>query len=730
MLLHGNPAVDIFNGMNLASGGELGYGVGEEEWGSGEREVLEDLTRRTEGLEDVLVSRFGDPISEDISQAQDDEAMPWMGCGSHPAAADGLVFSGVGALERHSIRDVSLWMRQIYSYGEYAFGVKDNPLRERRKRRRRNPPEPARSSNGNTVEPKQHAAEDEDLGQGQTEDQEDDANEHNIPPLESGVAPYRDLRHENNPRVASQDSTSKSAATPLPIDGGRPDIPPPIVTAAERSLKSATREADRSASEREGDDAKAAQEPATTLGIPDQYMKYLTFGLSTLGKTTAKRPTTSRQSSATISVKKPHRPKQQSTVKVQKESEPDEDPAMTRIDPMPDGETIRSKAAAQIRQENRGHFLIGLTGDLDALTEADDVDFTDGSLSKDPEGARIVLRTIQIDTVTKSSDEPAEEKDTNIPDFDTGIEATNKYRRMRVLIYVHRPFIYCFLFANRTSSLQYAEFYRSLHQILSPIRKALLSSTDVQKVAQRIEDSHAAANNDGPESETASINSNRNTLPPKGSGTPPIFDLIYDPRLLTVHTSVPNIPVPGTPAAEGILTMLRSDTAAPPEWTRLEALNVHSQILNTLQSVRTRKNDIERTSKTSRGWWVVWMKVPPSAPVTTVTGEEDEADGQATMDSVATPRVEQHLQVSDPSPDMHRIAFLVRRATDSSATASKSVSTSSAMTSLFSNMSLGLGSRSSDPTGGSSSGRGPTALAGGIGVDARRYVEGLLSLNR
>lgn len=34
VLLHGNPAVDIYNGVKLAAGGELGIGVGEEDWGS------------------------------------------------------------------------------------------------------------------------------------------------------------------------------------------------------------------------------------------------------------------------------------------------------------------------------------------------------------------------------------------------------------------------------------------------------------------------------------------------------------------------------------------------------------------------------------------------------------------------------------------------------------------------------------------------------------------------
>ena len=60
MLLHGNPAVEIFNGLKLAAGGELGIGVGEEDWGSGEREVLEGFIGRTEGLVDLVVARFGD----------------------------------------------------------------------------------------------------------------------------------------------------------------------------------------------------------------------------------------------------------------------------------------------------------------------------------------------------------------------------------------------------------------------------------------------------------------------------------------------------------------------------------------------------------------------------------------------------------------------------------------------------------------------------------------------
>lgn len=734
VLLHGSPAVDVFGGLKLASGGELGYGVGEEEWGSGEREVLEDLTRRTEGLEDAIVARFGDPpTAEEKAQIKADEAEPWMGNATHPGAPDGVVFSGSGVLQRHSIRDLSLWMRQIYRYGEYAYGVRDNPLRERRKRKRR-APEIDRPSNGGqkTPEPKSPNHDKRQVlraVQDEAGTEQEDAPDGTSPDISLPV----DNRPELHPRVASHDHAATPEETPTtPVDGSKPNIPPPIVTAAERALKNATRNADTSAFKDVDNKAGNSDDAGTTLGIPDQYMKYLTFGLSTLGKTNVKRPSVSRQSSASIASKARPPPKPREKKGAIQEDRDDE-AVMASLDPIPDGETLRARLAKQIQQEEKGHFLIGLRGDLDSSADDEEADFTDGSVRNEPGGSRIILRTIQVETTERSNDNP-EERRGSLSVEGSNDAAANRLRRLRVLIYVHRPFIYCFLFEKNTSSLQYAEFYRSLHQILSPIRKALLSSTDATKIAQRIESSHVnnASQTDG---EKAS-DTTRNTLPSKGASNSPIFDLIWDPRLLTVHTSIPNIPVPGTPAAEGIFTSLTGRGGADvPSWNRLEALNVHSQVLNTLQSVKNRKNDIERSSKTSRGWWIIWMKVPPSAPALTT----NDADSQSPAESVATLRSDQHVAISggnmavkevpQEQPDMHRIAFLVRKASDAPVAAKTSASSSKAVSSLFGNMSLS-GWRSEDPTGGSGAGWGPGALAGGIGVDARRYVEGLLSLNR
>ena len=147
VLLSGNPAVDIYNGIKLSAGGELGIGVGEEEWGSGEREVLEDFVARTEGLLDLVVSRFGDPRPPienlaagnrpwnplDRGTAEDQ----WLGLGACPRPADGVIFSGVGAVSRPSLLRISQWMESIYRYGVDAYGVGEDPTLSRRRKRRK-----------------------------------------------------------------------------------------------------------------------------------------------------------------------------------------------------------------------------------------------------------------------------------------------------------------------------------------------------------------------------------------------------------------------------------------------------------------------------------------------------------------------------------------------------------------------------------------------------------------
>ncbi|EZG10142.1 hypothetical protein H106_00962, partial [Trichophyton rubrum CBS 735.88] len=143
ILLNGNPAIDLFSATKLAGGGELGIGVGEEEWGSGEREVLEGFISRTEGLVDMVVSRFGDaenPSREQIPSKKEpvkSNKQEWTGCMMSPGPQDGVIFSGIGALSRESLIHISQWMEWVYRYGEDAYGVRGDPKSTHRRKRKK-----------------------------------------------------------------------------------------------------------------------------------------------------------------------------------------------------------------------------------------------------------------------------------------------------------------------------------------------------------------------------------------------------------------------------------------------------------------------------------------------------------------------------------------------------------------------------------------------------------------
>jgi len=791
VLLHGNPAADAFGGLKLAGGGELGFGVGEEEWGSGERDVLEDLVRRTDGLVDMVVSRFGEPaaaIASDDSLLPESEALPWMGRGSQPMASDGVIFSGVGLIGRSSLRNVSLWMRQIYTYGEHAYGVRDNPLREKRKRKWRNrhphiPKDADRTVHASTESEDASAANLRHTVQRfQAAEQHEGTAD---APIDAAM-----LLHDACPQMhngtASQDHAAESAEQMPPMAAvDHPGIRHPIVIAADESLERATKRADQDAEERTRIEAGDGSS-GTTLGIPDQYMKYLTLGLSEIGKTNRpKRPATLKQktsasSEASLTLLKKRdetTSKVSKTVAQTKELEADT-VDMTTLDPMPDGEDLQTKIAIQKRLENRGHFIIGFKGDLDAIPidkdgEDELAEVTDGSLNTDPGGYRTVLRTIQVEVVRNLDNDAASDGHNDVDtlrrtwsaNHSLADEAVDKMTKMRVLVYVHRPFIYCFLFENRTSSLQLRRFYCDLHRNLVPIHRPLLSSTSMEKASQRFDSSQGGAVD---EDDDASVQSRGATrLPDNGGDTAskknPIFDLIYDPKSLTVHTSIPNIPEPGTPAAEG----LERSLGFPPGWNRIEALNVHSAILNTLQSVKIRPGETERMSKTTRGWWVVWMRFPPSInPLLALNidsrREGDQECGETAAISAENVRNELHGEQGDSrestttlhsemtSPrrntsgedltllagklDYHRMAFLVRKSSDNSSTSNKVSGSSNRAVSqgLWSSLAAFRpgGNMAEETTGGASAGWGPGALTGGIGFDARKYVEGLMKLNR
>ncbi|GAB7352012.1 hypothetical protein MBLNU459_g2529t2 [Dothideomycetes sp. NU459] len=718
VLLHGNPSIDVFGGLKLAAGGELGFGVGEEEWGSGEREVLEGLVYETEGLVDLTVSRFGEVAAAeddgaadhlpDASLRESQAALPWLGRGHFPQAPDGVIFSGTGAVARSSIRDVSAWVQQIYTYGERAYGVRDAPHRARRKMRRQ---QSAVLDHGDTDKM------DPDTSHLRRKAHQQSAMAR--APAEEKVADEFDelkslLPHDPRPamhdRVASHDHATD---TPTPQVASHPAIPPPIVAAAEHSLNQALSAMDATPKP----PADTDQPEATTYGISNRWMKYLTLGLSEIGKPgpgPPARPSGSRRtssaSSRTIKAVPPH-----GKDRLPKDSDIQEDdaetPLMQNLDPTPDGYKVASQIARQRSQENKGHFIVGLQGDLDCVPmDGELADLT----SSESEGARNVLRTLHVEIPRRPSSAEEDSEATSLASR-TSVSIAEarapKHKRLRVLVYIHRPFIYTFLFEPPTPTLKMTSFYRNLHLHLRPLHKSLLSSTSAYQVASRIAASHSSP------SQPSSIDT---TAPPYNeSHNSPVFDLVYDPLTFTLHTSLPNIPEPGTLAAEGIGAMTGKTSTGrvdPPPWTRIEALNVHSQILNTLMSVRDEKRELERTSKTSRGWWVVWMRIPPSTAHPSMPANDAEINQPQT-----NPLEREDRRVEDCI-----IAFLVRKSSDAVRSGAAGRNVSSRVTSA---MFAFAGAATEDQQPGQP-GWSAGNLAGGIGIDARRYVEGLLSLNR
>ena len=604
VLLHGNPAVDIFNGLKLAAGGELGIGEGEEEWGSGEREVLEGFIERTGGLVDLVISRFGDaPLSSRSPSITSSSARPsskdigldWQVAGRYPKPSDGVIFSGIGALTRPSVRNISSWTEWLYMYEQDAYGVRDNPSSAPRRKRRKIESSPERSRSRKTVEKLQSVS-----------------------------------RSESSQGKGLDDTYNRSKES---LAG----IPPPIV-APEGMLHAQARMSSslgrQSSMEPVKKDKEAMSEDPTSG--TDTLMKYLTLGVygSTWGIPSGRPPVNRRLSNL-------------------RKDQGDNSAPPASFD----------KGRVQDCNTAPGYFLVGLQGPLE-----EDVQVTyedeDTKLGTDRETAseeqamsnnRVMMRTLHVERAKRK---PAGSGG----DLAVNGELTEDpyHDRLRVVVYVQTPFIFTFMFELQTDSLAMPSFYRSLHHQLGPLQRPLLASTSPGKVSARIWE--AAAHKS-----TASTRS-----------TQPIWDLVYDPIRETIHTTLPNIPEPGPSA-------LSSSQLEIPSWSRIEALSVHSQILNTYTATRRQRSEIERTCKTSRGWWVVWMRLP-HGPIT-----------------------------QNADANTFREAFLIRKASDYAAPATRK----------------STGRFGRDVSGSSASGGwGPGKLAEGIGIDARQYIEGILSLNR
>lgn len=673
VLLHGNPATNVFGAIKIAACGELGIGVGEEDRGSGEREVLEGFVDRTEGLVDLLVSKFGpsdtefDADSTAKEKPAEGELTPkWLGTGDEPGAEDGAIFLGVGALSRKSLRDVAYWMEDLYSWGEDAYGVKDNPSSTRQPRKSR-----------------KHGA---------------DARILELPPKKVTEEPVVETSKQPDANGPSTELDETGTASPVATTG-----------------------------------------VATDEGGMTKFMQYLKLGYGTHWSLGA--------SAGTIE-----------DVKQDEGVNPD----IRRV------ETVNAAPQRQstVPDDSAGRFLIGLMGGAEESEASSPESGNEG----DEYNSRVMVRalTVELDghdrpetevTVDLGSRKDSADSD---PRFDS--QDRNKTQKLRVVVYVSKPFVYTFLFRSVTDCLAWDTFYRSLHYQLAPLRKPLGTSTAYRP--GRPDVGLAASNN--------------------------IFDLIWDPRALTVHSTIPSIPDP-LQTAQLYQQEGGAGTATPPRkplppWSRAEALGTHNQILNTYIATRAAEHhsDLERTCKTSRGWWVVWTRIldreedndanaPGGAPVASgsttpralttpkqrASDNDDDGTGQlssipsnedvgeraanTTMQPHPEPRDEgekgedEHWTGSrSPSPHspplpppasqsqlkrqlkpkVDKEIFLIRRAGEHRHAAGGGLR---ALSTSYAEIGGGVG-------GGADANAG--RLAQGIGVDTKRYIEGLLNLTR
>ncbi|KUJ15684.1 uncharacterized protein LY89DRAFT_647571 [Mollisia scopiformis] len=650
VLMHGNPANSLYGGIKIAACGELGMGVGEEERGSGEREVLEGFVGRIDGLVDVVVSKFGDvhsgqetPKAEQQQNLRTEPTSPWLGSGSEPAAEDGAIFLGTGALSKKSLRYVTHWIEDLYRWGPYAYGVTENPtsIRHSKKSKKHQNRGESLALSPDTIKKSRQ------------------------------VYGLTDRTDSEQPSPDQDDSMATIAPQPMADSDASAGSPKP------KKHRPTFRRGP-------GSFASSGSETGKT----NKLVQYLKFGYGThwtLGGSSLREDEVTGAPGGNPETK----------LDAQDPLPKGLDAARLQVDGTDEGTMFQV-------DDSKGHYLVGLMGDIE--NENGDSDDQNGEGLNDTNiedlNARVVLRTLTLDsdhTGTTSSSYDSQDR--------------NKTKKLRVVVYVNRPFIFVFLFELRTDALAWNNLYRAMHYQLAPLIKPLLSSTTFRASKPDITNTE--------------------------DSTTPIYDLVWDPKLLTIRSTIPNIPDP---------YHAQTDPSVSLTWSRIEALNTHMQIVNTYITSTMDRSELERTCKTSRGWWVVWTRIPEpdSTPTVSLASGQVKVPGLIHEDSGETgpsnnlelplhqksrggstnastkvssmfsgpahPFLEALANTGRQSPRDKEI-FLIRRASDHAASKSRMLS----------------GSSFSGSEGGWTT--GPSKLAQGIGVDTKRYIESLLNLS-
>ncbi|KAG9237537.1 hypothetical protein BJ875DRAFT_141408 [Amylocarpus encephaloides] len=713
VLMHGNPANSLYGGIKIAACGELGMGVGEEERGSGEREVLEGLVGRIDGLVDVMVAKFGDsPASEGIPKGENRAethtaipAEPWLGSGQDPRSEDGAIFLGIGALSRKSIRDITHWVEDIYRWGPAAYGVINNPTSNRR--------HITKAVGTNSKE----------FLSRESRNKSQEVYGLNYPQAQASAEPVR----QNEPQTST---TSKSPAVDEPTKAQKDQdsqVVSPDVQNADTSPVSAAQQTSpraqpssprqRSLMRERPSIHRAISNVSGTDGeskISSSIVKYFKFGYGThwtLGNSYSKNTDGT------------------SDTPIRKVS------TANTIDSL-DGHGTKKPASPEVSDSERphipdgmaGHYLVGLLGNLEGTDEVPLDHETpptsrQNNRSRGEFNDRLLLRTLTVE-LEREEDARAEDdisidlskSENNQGSKHPSSERTamshgsfegrdqNKTKKLRVLVYVRKPFIFVLMFESRTDSLAFNPLYRSLHHQLGHLVKPLIKSTTFRATRPDISQTN---------------------------GTPsPIYDLIWDPRTLTVNSTIPNIPNPYQSLTQEALQF---------SWSRIEALSTHMQILNTYIATTKDKDrsELERTCKTSRGWWVVWTRAPEANPPTPASGPvkipnliSEESDESAGGKDVLYPDASRNTRAFasslrsgpahpfltppvtfNPNEPKDKEIFLIRQASDYTYTPMSARFAGGSSSEVESNWVVG-----------------PGKLAQGIGVDTKRYIEWLLDL--
>ncbi|PWW78730.1 hypothetical protein C7212DRAFT_356132 [Tuber magnatum] len=218
-------------------------------------------------------------------------------------------------------------------------------------------------------------------------------------------------------------------------------------------------------------------------------------------------------------------------------------------------------------------FIIGFMGDLDVE-----------DLDEGGSGGRITSRTIWATrSITGNESEARARGDIS---RDEGLERRNSgtptikqadLEELRIVIYANHPFILAFIFENSTRHLTSPSFYLTIHHQLAPLYEPMLKFPPLGEL--------------------------KLSLKVPGLSSPilkPPYDILYNPKTRTIHCTLPPIPEPALELA---------NPEAGAGWTRADAFHVHALILRMLSETTGDRSERERSARSTKGWWVNWMRL-------------------------------------------------------------------------------------------------------------------------